>query len=108
MNLKLFGTPINNHFFKRTGECLHTQVLEQGVPCLAVNISKPNDSVIYFGKTNGVVSLWDIETQQEISSHQVTTGVIEGLQVCNNIITASNYTRIIVKDVQGTIRTCKS
>lgn|SRR3990167_4806296 len=108
INLSSFGTNcifFPRLFFKillltdcdRTGECIHTAQFNHGVSCLSLRESEKDD-YIYIAKTNGEVSSWNVETQQEISTQQITNGLIEGLQVIDDLIIASDNNRMIVKD----------
>jgi WD40 repeat protein len=88
--------------------CLHTVESKDGVACLAVNQARFQSGHVYFGTVDGNVVQWDVEAQQAVSSQKIAMGMVESLQVCGQVIIASDYTRINLQSLDDPTQTCVS
>ena len=91
-----------------SGENIHTIESKDGVTCLATNITSTNSPYLYFGTVNGKIVKWDVEKQESIFSRKITTGMIEGLNVFDDAIAASDFTRITLTSLNDPSLECVS
>ena len=91
----------------QNGECIYELPSKEGVTCLAVDpVCAP--AHVFMGTVDGEVIQWDVEAQQVVQSRQVATGMVEDLQLSDDLIIASDYTRIIVQSLHDASLECLS
>lgn len=87
---------------KITGDCLFTKEYSDEIGCLAMNLTEPSNHV-FFGHHSGKVTTFDLETQQEVQSIQISDKEIEGLQVFGKQFIVSDYSQIYVNNFQSSM-----
>ena len=86
----------------KSGECRFTLPFPDApVTSLAVNSTEPSGH-LFFGHTDGCISTWDIETQQQVHSTKVTNNAITDFQIVGQQLLASDYSRIYLNGLYAT------